>query len=87
MTSLIYILCGITSFVVAYLQWKTYVANRTPFLLWMSIGFFAFFVNNVFLYLDYITDPSFPLFVPRTLSSLVGLCSILYGFIWEAEKE
>lgn len=84
MASMVYLLCAITSFVLALLQWRAYLKGRTQFLLWTTVCFFALFANNVLLYVDLVTLPTeVSLLVPRSLILLCGLGALIYGFIWE----
>lgn len=83
MASWVYILCAVTSFACAALQFKSYWVARTRFLLWTTICFGAIFANNLLLYIDSITSPDVPLALARTLILLGGLGALIYGFIWE----
>lgn len=83
MAQIVYLLCAITSFGCALLQLRTYLRNRTRFLLWTTICFGAFFANNALLFIDLMIGPVADLSVPRGIVLLCGLAVLLYGFIWE----
>lgn len=83
MASWVYLLCAITSFAAAALQFRAYLAGRTRFLLWTSICFMSIFVNNLLLCIDGLSGPEVILALPRTVILLSGLGVLLYGFIWE----
>lgn len=79
----IYVLCGLTSFACAALQLRAYLAVKSRFLLWTTICFASFFLNNTMLFIDSVTGPSFNLIIPRSLVLLFGLSVLLFGLVWE----
>lgn len=85
----VYILCFLTSATCAWLLGRSYFANRTPLLLWSSIGFVFLALNNLLLVLDLVVWPirEVDLRLPRLLMALAATCSVLFGFIWRVEEE
>lgn len=85
----VYVLCFLTSLICAWLLGRSYLANRTPLLLWSSIGFIFLALNNLALVLDLVVWPSpeVDLRLPRLLLALAASCSMLFGFIWKVGEE
>jgi hypothetical protein len=85
----VYILCFLTSAMCAWLLGRSYLANRTPLLLWSSISFIFLALNNLALVLDLVVwpGPQIDLRLPRLLLALAASCSLLFGFIWRVEEE
>ena len=85
----VYILCFLTSATCAWLLGRSYFANRTPLLLWSSVGFVFLALNNLLLVLDLVVWPirEVDLRLPRLLMALAAACSVLFGFIWRVEEE
>lgn len=81
----IYLLCAATSLVTAWLLLRTYLARRTPLLLWSCVGFVALALNNVLVYTDLVLLKSIDLSIVRTLAGTLGMLVMLYGFIWDAD--
>ncbi len=81
---IVYVLCGLTSLLVALLLWQNFRKTGFRLLFWSSICFLALTVNNVMLFLDVVVYPSADLAVLRTLPAVLGFGALLYGFIWEA---
>jgi len=79
----VYILCALTSFACAVLLMRAYQRSRMGLLLWSSLCFVAFALNNLFLIIDLMVLPEVDLFPLRTLFMLAGFALLLYGLIWE----
>ena len=81
----VYILCFLTSAACAWLLGRSYLANRTPLLLWSSICFVFLALNNLALVLDLVVWPSpeIDLRLPRLLLALAAAVSLIWGFVWE----
>ena len=84
----VYILCFLTSAACAWLLGRSYLANRTRFLLWSSICFIFLSLNNLALVLDLVVWPSpeVDLRLPRLLLALAAALSLIWGFVWEVEE-
>lgn len=83
MAEIVYILCALTSVACAALLLRAYLKSRTALLLWSSLCFIAFALNNILLVIDLIFLPNIDLSPLRTLVMLLGFAFLLYGFIWE----
>lgn len=83
-SALIYLLCGVTSAVCAVLLLRSYCRSRMRLLLWSGIGFTAFTVNNVLLFLDRAVYIHADLSPYRTIAAVAGITLLLVGLIWES---
>lgn len=82
----VYILCFLTSAACAWLLGRSYLANRTRFLLWSSICFVFLALNNLALVFDLVILPAYDLRLARLLLALAAAISLIWGFIWEVEE-
>lgn len=82
----IYLLCGATSLIAAVLLFRQYTARRTALLLWSCIAFLGLVLNNVMLYVDLALLEAIDLSLFRTLAGTIGMLTLIYGLIWEAER-
>ncbi|MBI1860906.1 MAG: hypothetical protein HYR96_08315 [Deltaproteobacteria bacterium] len=83
MAETVYLLCAITSTAAAGLLSIKYRQRRIPLLLWTTICFTAFALNNILLYVDLVMVPQVNLVTLRTSVMLMGFLALLYGMIWE----
>jgi hypothetical protein len=86
MVSLLYVLCALTCVACAVLLLRAYAATRSRLLLWSGIGFSAFALGNVVLFLDLVLFTDLDLSVPRTILTLLGVGFLLRGLIWEGSR-
>jgi Family of unknown function (DUF5985) len=82
----VYILCFLTSATCAWLLGRSYLANRTRFLLWSSICFVFLALNNLALVFDLVILPAYDLRLARLLLALAAAVSLIWGFVWEVEE-
>ena len=82
----VYILCFLTSAACAWLLGRSYLANRTPLLLWSSICFAFLALNNLALVLDMVILPAYDLRLARLVLALAAVVSLIWGFVWEVEE-
>jgi hypothetical protein len=82
----VYILCFLTSAACAWLLGRSYLANRTRFLLWSSICFVFLALNNLALVFDLVILPAYDLRLARLLLALAAAVSLIWGFVWEVEE-
>jgi hypothetical protein len=82
----VYILCFLTSVACAWLLGRSYLANRTRFLLWSSICFIFLALNNLALVLDMVVLPTYDLRLARLVLALAAVASLIWGFVWKVEE-
>ena len=81
----IYILCGVTSSICAWLLWKGFRATKTNLLFWSGFCFFGFALNNVLLYVDLAILPTtLDLSLLRSVIALASVMVLLFGLVWES---
>lgn len=80
---IVYLLCSLTSLGCALMLLRAYIKSRTRLLLWSSICFVGFAVNNILLSVDYALGPNYDLSTLRALAALGGLGVMMYGLIWD----
>jgi hypothetical protein len=83
MAELVYILCTIASLLCAFILFRAYLRNRVRFLLWSSLCFIGFAINNIVLFTDLILLPEINLSFWRLIPALLGLLILIYGLIWD----
>ncbi len=84
--SAVYLLCLATSAACALLLARSYRRTGARLLLWSSLCFVFFAINNLIVVLDILVFPTqVDLSIWRLVASLVAVGVLLYGFIWEAE--
>lgn len=85
MASVVYILCALTSAACAILLTRGFLRTRERLLLWSSLCFIMLAIANVLLVVDLAIMPTtIDLSVIRTVPTLVGVCVLLFGLIWES---
>lgn len=83
MAEVVYVLCALTSAACATLLLRAYWRRRSGLLLWSSLSFAAFALNNILLVIDMMIIPHFDFWTIRTSVMLIGFALLLYGLIWE----
>ncbi len=87
MAAAVYLLCALTSITCMVLLLRGYLNSRVRLLLWSGLGFAAFAVNNILLFVDLVLLPTqVSLLLFRNLAALAGLVLILYGLIWDMRE-
>lgn len=84
MALIIYLLCAATSLACAILLFRGYRRTAVRLLLWSSLCFFGFFINNAILIVDLRILPEQDLSVLRSLPLLIGISCLLYGLTAES---
>lgn len=85
MATAVYMLCMLTSGFCAALLLREYRRAKARLLLWSSLSFAAWAVNNALLFIDLVILPaSIDLSVVRAVSGLIAITLLLYGLVWEA---
>jgi multidrug transporter EmrE-like cation transporter len=85
MPETVYLLCAATSVTCAVLLLRAFRRQRTRLLLWSSLCFVLFALNNALLFVDLIVVPSeIDLSLWRSATALAGVGVLLFGLIWES---
>lgn len=84
MATSVYILCTITSAFCAALLFREYRRSSARLLLWSSLSFMAWALNNALVFMDLVMLPDIDLLIVRTSASLVAVSLMLYGLVWDA---
>jgi hypothetical protein len=84
MPGLVYILCAATSMASAVLLWRAARGSAGRLLMWSSLCFVGMAVNNVFLFLDVVTPPTYLFDIPANSAALLSVVLLLVGLIWDA---
>jgi hypothetical protein len=82
---LVYTLCFLTCAGCAALLVRAWLKTKTRLLMWTAWSFVFLAFNNFFLLADMILLPSVDLTIPRYVAGLLGVATMIIGFIWEAE--
>jgi hypothetical protein len=85
MAEAVYILCALTSFACAVLLLRGYGRSGMRLLLWSGLCFVALALSNVLLFVDLVVVQDADLTLWRSSIALVGVATLLYGLIWEAQ--
>ena len=83
--AIIYGLCVATSALCAGLLLRSYRRNSLRLLLWSAICFTLLALNNLAVVVDIFVLPAMDLTALRAALSVVGVLTLLYGFIWEVD--
>jgi len=79
----VYLLCALTSVSCALLLLRAYRKSQSALLLWSSLCFGMFALNNVLRVVDRLVVSNVDLLIMRTSVMLTGFVLLLYGLIWE----
>jgi Family of unknown function (DUF5985) len=84
----VYVLCFLTSAACAWLLGRSYARSGTRLLLWSSICFLFLAANNLALVFDLVVwAEDIDLRIVRLWLALAAVLSLLWGFVWDGEKE
>jgi hypothetical protein len=84
MAEAVYILGTLLSVACAVLLIRGWSRNRTRLLFYSGLCFMWLALNNSILFVDLVLVPDLDLSLARTLTSLGGAATLLYGLIWDA---
>ena len=79
----LYLLCFLTSLSCCLLLIRSYLRNASKILLWTAACFVLLAVDNLLVVVDLIFLPTVDLSLPRLLSVLFAVSTLLIGFVWE----
>lgn len=83
----VYLLCFATSAACAFLLARNYLRTRARLLLWSAACFLLLALNNFVVVLDLLLLPEVSFQLQRTLLALAAVGVLLFGFIWDLEKD
>ena len=83
--TVVYIMCLVASALCATLLVRGYINSKMKLLLWSAVCFVFLAANNLLVVVDVLIIPTVDLTSLRTMASLLGVCVLLYGFIFELE--
>ncbi len=87
MANTVYLLCAITSISCAVLLLRSYRASGVRLLLWSGLCFSFLALNNILLVVDLTMLPEVDLSTVRSIPAIIGLVLLLYGFIWDEQRQ
>lgn len=85
--TIVYTLCFLTSSACAWLLARSYGRSGARLLLWSCLCFVLLAANNLVLIVDMLVLPSLDLRLARLLLALAAISVLLFGFVWDLEKE
>ena len=81
----VYLLSMLTSAFCAVLLLREYRRTRTRLLLWSSLSFLGWALNNALVFTDLVLLTTvMDLALPRALVALASIALLLYGLVWDA---
>ena len=83
----VYSLCFLAASACAWLLGRSYGRSGARVLLWSSLCFLLLAANNLVLVIDMLILPGLDLRLARLLFALAAVSVLLFGFIWDLEKE
>ena len=86
MAQFAYLLCALSSLVCFVLLLRAYLKNRQSLLLWSSLCFFFYLIQNTVLFADLVLVPQIDLLVWRAVLGLCGSALFLFALIWETRS-
>lgn len=84
MATAVYVLCMLTSAFCAALLLREYRRTAARLLLWSSLSFIGWAVNNALVFTDLIVLPAVDLSLVRALVALGAVGLLLYGLTLDA---
>ena len=84
-SSIVFILCAITSMASAGLLFRGAWRPGGRLMFWSAIAFVGMALNNVLLYVDQVvTGPQVDLSLYPNIAALASIAVLVYALIWEA---
>jgi hypothetical protein len=83
----IYLLCGLTSLLAAFMLLRHYRQRRTRLLLWSVVAFAGLAVNNVLIYVDLVVFMNgVDLSLHRAAAGAIAMLALVFGLIWDTRR-
>lgn len=83
----VYLLCFLASALCAALLARRFAASRSPILLWSAACFVLLALSNLLVVIDQVVVTDATLRLPRLVLTLMAVSVLLFGFIWEVERD
>lgn len=83
MAEVVYLMCAVTSIACAALLVRSYRRHRTQLLMWSTLCFVGFAINNILLFVDLVVVPELDLSLARSGTGLGAVALLLIGLLWE----
>ncbi len=82
----VYVLCAATSMICAAMLARAYRRSAVRLLMWASLCFVGFALNNMLLFVDLVVvaRPIVDLSIVRALTALASVSLLIYGLVWDA---
>lgn len=84
---LVYLLCFLTAALCAGLLVRQHRMSGTPVLLWSAACFVFLALSNLLVVVDRLVLPEDSLRTVRLVLTLLAVSVLLFGFIWESERD
>ncbi len=85
--SAVYLLCFATSAACALLLARNYLRTRARLLLWSAACFLLLAANNLVVVIDMLVIPEVSFSLLRIILSLAAVGVLLFGFVWDLERD
>jgi hypothetical protein len=85
--SAVYLLCFATSAACALLLARNYLRTRARLLLWSAACFLLLAANNLVVVIDMLVMPDVSFSLMRIVLSLGAVSVLLFGFVWDLERD
>ncbi len=85
LSSVVYLLCVLTSLGCAWLLYRSYVRSRAPLLFWSALCFALLAIGQLLVVVDVQLVPDANLQDVRYLIAILAVGILLYGFVWRHE--
>jgi hypothetical protein len=85
--TIVYSLCFLASCTCAWLLARSYGRSGARLLLWSCLCFLFLAANNLALIIDLLVLIDIDLRLVRLLFSLTATSVLIFGFVWDLEKE
>lgn len=79
MATLVYLLCALTSAACALLLIREFRRSRSRVLLWASLAFVGFALNNALVFTDFVLVPEQDLALVRALTALLSAGLLVFA--------
>ena len=80
----VYLLCMLTSTFCAVMLLREYSRTKSRLLLWSSLSFVGWALNNALVFADLVVFPTADLAVIRSSVALIAISLLVFGLIWDA---